>query len=58
MFNVCIKPFHAQVIPSERPGHALIEQWNPLGLIGKYLSCHAHFPFKTYISACEYNYAR
>ncbi|MFH4979009.1 hypothetical protein AB6A40_005718 [Gnathostoma spinigerum] len=23
-----------QVIPSERPGHALIEQWNPLGLVG------------------------
>ena len=24
-----------QVIPSERPGHALIENWNPLGVIGK-----------------------
>ncbi|CAH7020775.1 alpha-aminoadipic semialdehyde dehydrogenase isoform X2 [Phodopus roborovskii] len=22
------------VLPSERPGHALIEQWNPLGLVG------------------------
>ena len=26
---------HLQVIPSERPGHALIENWNPLGVIGK-----------------------
>ena len=25
-----------QVIPSERPGHALIENWNPLGVIGKH----------------------
>ena len=25
---------HLQVIPSERPGHALIENWNPLGVIG------------------------
>ena len=24
-----------QVIPSERPGHALIENWNPLGVIGE-----------------------
>jgi len=23
-----------KIIPSERPGHALLEQWNPLGLIG------------------------
>jgi len=23
-----------QVIPSERPGHALLENWNPLGVIG------------------------
>jgi aldehyde dehydrogenase family 7 protein A1 len=23
-----------QVLPSERPGHVLIEQWNPLGLVG------------------------
>ncbi|XP_036590884.1 alpha-aminoadipic semialdehyde dehydrogenase [Trichosurus vulpecula] len=22
------------ILPSERPGHALIEQWNPLGLVG------------------------
>jgi len=26
--------FSGKVIPSERPGHALIENWNPLGLIG------------------------
>ncbi|XP_023349089.1 putative aldehyde dehydrogenase family 7 member A1 homolog [Eurytemora carolleeae] len=26
--------FAGQVIPSERPGHALIENWNPLGVIG------------------------
>ena len=23
-----------QVIPSERPGHALLENWNPLGVMG------------------------
>lgn len=23
-----------KVIPSERPGHALLEQWNPLGTVG------------------------
>ena len=23
-----------QIIPSERPGHALLETWNPLGVIG------------------------
>ena len=23
-----------QVIPSERPGHALLENWNPLGVVG------------------------
>ena len=23
-----------KVIPSERPGHALLENWNPLGVIG------------------------
>jgi hypothetical protein len=57
MFNGCIKHFHVQVIPSERPGHALIEQWNPLGLIGKYMSCHAHFSFN-FISALEFNYTR
>ena len=22
------------VIPSERPGHMMIEQWNPLGMVG------------------------
>ena len=26
--------FGGQVFPSERPGHALIEQYNPLGLVG------------------------
>eukprot|EP00092_Neocalanus_flemingeri_P065917 GFUD01080231.1.p1 GENE.GFUD01080231.1~~GFUD01080231.1.p1 ORF type:complete len:561 (-),score=159.29 GFUD01080231.1:193-1821(-) len=26
--------FSGKVIPSERPGHALLEQWNPLGVIG------------------------
>lgn len=23
-----------RILPSERPGHALIEQWNPLGVVG------------------------
>jgi len=26
--------FSGKVIPSERPGHALLENWNPLGVIG------------------------
>lgn len=26
--------FSGQVIPSERPGHVLLEQWNPLGVVG------------------------
>jgi len=26
--------FSGKVIPSERPGHALLEAWNPLGVIG------------------------
>jgi len=26
--------FSGKVIPSERPGHALMENWNPLGVIG------------------------
>jgi len=26
--------FSGKVIPSERPGHVLLEQWNPLGVVG------------------------
>ncbi|KAK2156045.1 hypothetical protein LSH36_223g03008 [Paralvinella palmiformis] len=26
--------FAGQVLPSERPGHILLEQWNPIGLVG------------------------
>jgi len=26
--------FSGKVIPSERPGHALLENWNPLGVVG------------------------
>ncbi|XP_014246459.1 alpha-aminoadipic semialdehyde dehydrogenase [Cimex lectularius] len=26
--------FNGSILPSERPGHVLLEQWNPLGLIG------------------------
>lgn len=26
--------FSGKVIPSERPGHLLLEQWNPLGVVG------------------------
>uniref|UniRef100_A0A914V9H7 aldehyde dehydrogenase (NAD(+)) n=1 Tax=Plectus sambesii TaxID=2011161 RepID=A0A914V9H7_9BILA len=26
--------FSGKVIPSERPGHTLLEQWNPLGVVG------------------------
>lgn len=28
------RSMNGQVIPSERRGHALLEQWNPLGLVG------------------------
>eukprot|EP00053_Salpingoeca_punica_P008966 m.80123 g.80123 ORF g.80123 m.80123 type:complete len:535 (+) comp14825_c0_seq1:5573-7177(+) len=28
------RSLNGQVIPSERPGHMLLEQWNPLGLVG------------------------
>nr|ADD38171.1 aldehyde dehydrogenase family 7 member A1 homolog [Lepeophtheirus salmonis] len=28
------RSLRGQVLPSERPGHVLLEQWNPLGLIG------------------------
>ncbi len=26
--------FEGKIFPSERPGHFLMEQWNPLGIIG------------------------
>uniref|UniRef100_A0A915CHL6 aldehyde dehydrogenase (NAD(+)) n=2 Tax=Parascaris univalens TaxID=6257 RepID=A0A915CHL6_PARUN len=26
--------FAGQILPSERPGHVLLEQWNPLGVVG------------------------
>ncbi|CAI4229182.1 unnamed protein product [Auanema sp. JU1783] len=28
------RALNGQVIPSERPGHSLLEQWNPLGVVG------------------------
>ena len=28
------RKIQGQVLPSERPGHVLLEQWNPLGLVG------------------------
>eukprot|EP00052_Salpingoeca_macrocollata_P022294 m.193392 g.193392 ORF g.193392 m.193392 type:complete len:551 (-) comp21764_c0_seq1:1528-3180(-) len=28
------RAMNGQVIPSERPGHMLLEQWNPLGVVG------------------------
>lgn len=28
------RTIEGKVLPSERPGHMMIEQWNPLGLIG------------------------
>ncbi|VDD96616.1 unnamed protein product [Enterobius vermicularis] len=28
------RSFAGHVFPSERPGHALLEQWNPLGIVG------------------------
>jgi len=26
--------FNGSIFPSERPNHVMLEQWNPLGLIG------------------------
>lgn len=26
--------FSGSIIPSERPGHVLLEKWNPLGIVG------------------------
>ena len=26
--------FEGKIIPSERPNHALLEMWNPLGIVG------------------------
>ena len=34
------------ILPSERPGHALIEQWNPVGLVG--ISTAFNFPVAVY----------
>lgn len=28
------RTIEGKIIPSERPGHFMMEQWNPLGLIG------------------------
>ncbi|KHN85115.1 Putative aldehyde dehydrogenase family 7 member A1 -like protein [Toxocara canis] len=28
------RSFAGQILPSERPGHVLLEQWNPLGVVG------------------------
>jgi acyl-CoA reductase-like NAD-dependent aldehyde dehydrogenase len=35
-----------KVLPSERPGHFMMEQWNPLGLIG----CITAFNFPVAVS--------
>lgn len=28
------RTLNGQVLPSERPGHVLLENWNPLGVVG------------------------
>merc|ERR1712128_36974 len=38
--------FSGKVIPSERPGHALMENWNPLGVVG--LITAFNFPVAVY----------
>ncbi|KAK9504421.1 hypothetical protein O3M35_010756 [Rhynocoris fuscipes] len=38
--------FSGSIIPSERPGHVLLEQWNPLGLVG--LITAFNFPIAVY----------
>lgn len=37
--------FAGQILPSERPGHALLEQWNPLGM-SFLLNCSLLFFFR------------
>lgn len=32
------RSLNGQILPSERPGHALLEQWNPLGEFGFFIS--------------------
>ena len=34
-----------KIIPSERPQHFMLEVWNPLGLIGKFLILFAIYMF-------------
>uniref|UniRef100_A0A224XLS1 aldehyde dehydrogenase (NAD(+)) n=1 Tax=Panstrongylus lignarius TaxID=156445 RepID=A0A224XLS1_9HEMI len=38
--------FSGSIIPSERPGHVLLEQWNPLGVVG--LITAFNFPIAVY----------
>ncbi|XP_065836240.1 alpha-aminoadipic semialdehyde dehydrogenase-like [Oscarella lobularis] len=38
--------FAGKVLPSERPGHALLEQWNPLGIVG--IITAFNFPIAVY----------
>ncbi|XP_070541761.1 alpha-aminoadipic semialdehyde dehydrogenase-like [Ptychodera flava] len=38
--------FGGKVLPSERPGHALLEQWNPLGVVG--IITAFNFPIAVY----------
>ena len=37
---------NGKVIPSERPGHAMLEVWNPLGLVG--IISAFNFPMAVY----------
>lgn len=45
------RSFNGSVIPSERPGHVMLEQWNPLGMIG--LITAFNFP----VAVCGWNTA-
>jgi len=45
------RSFNGSVIPSERPGHMMLEQWNPLGMIG--LITAFNFP----VAVCGWNSA-
>lgn len=38
--------FSGAIIPSERPGHVLLEKWNPLGIVG--IISAFNFPIAVY----------
>ncbi|KAB0370418.1 hypothetical protein FD755_018380 [Muntiacus reevesi] len=53
-YAVCLsRMIGGPILPSERPGHALIEQWNPVGLVG--ISTAFNFPVAIIAKVLEDN---